>query len=246
MSEEKMKSYRAAGEHPTALSEADRGLRRAEAEEQAANLRDEKLLAATESGPHTHEGGAAPAVGLGSSSPLLVPSSSTCLPFSSGSPLGGESYSDQRANLGNITALTQENVERFNADHTDESMKEKHPDTAATSMKVVSQDTSRLKNEDIFLLSPPETPAGRGTVEEANEATKPFQNEPASARSPKQQDQLEHQKLLTSWGSKKRENTLSVDDRKRSDGSQSTAKPPNWKLFLWAAIYRKTAQARKW
>ena len=93
ISEEKIKSLRKAGDPPTSLSEADRGLRRVEAEEQAANLRDEKLLAATEMRPYSPLDGGAGAGnmsgGLGSCSPLLVGSASAGLPFSSGSPLGG-------------------------------------------------------------------------------------------------------------------------------------------------------------
>lgn len=227
ISEEKVRSYRAAAEHPTALSEADRGLRRAAAEEQAANLRDEKLLAATESGPRSYEAAKAPAVGLGSSSPLLVPSSSTCLPFSSGSPLGGESYSDQRVNSGPITALTKENMARFNADHRDDSMTEKHPLTRATSMKVMDRDTpGQTSAGDVPLVSPQETPATELTVDAANEAITPT-IESATAGFPEQPDQRDQQHPPTSRGPKTRENKLSVADRKRSDGSQTTAKPPN-------------------
>jgi CheY-like chemotaxis protein len=140
MSDEKVNLLLTAGDPPSTLSEADRGLRRAEAEEQAANLRDEKLFAATGSGsPYpAHEDGSgaraggtsatAPATnktgGLGSSSPLLVNSSPVAgIPFVCGAPPSSgapESYSDQRAVQAsaarwNIMALTEENVERFNS-----------------------------------------------------------------------------------------------------------------------------------
>ena len=140
MSDEKVSSLLTAGDPPSTLSEADRGLRRAEAEEQAANLRDEKLFAATGLRPpypaHDEAAGArvrgpsgaspanSKAGGLGGSSPVLVNSSPVAgIPFVSGpSPPSGapETYSDQRAVQAsaarwNIMALTEENVERFNS-----------------------------------------------------------------------------------------------------------------------------------
>jgi CheY-like chemotaxis protein len=154
MSEEKVKSLRTAGDPPTALNEADRGLRRAEAEEQAANLRDEKLLAATEPGHHAHERGvSAMSGGLGSSSPLLVGCSSAGLPFSSGSPLAAESFSDQRVNAGNITALTEENVDKFNADKVEDVVEERLSVTGVTSTKAIGGEPSGDMSMDL-LLSP--------------------------------------------------------------------------------------------
>jgi CheY-like chemotaxis protein len=123
MSNEKINSLLTAGDPPSTLSEADRGLRRAEAEEQASYLRDEKLLAATATRPPypAHDearggggGGAggsaevAPgsskgaAGGLNSSSPLLVnPALVSGFPFLSNPPpspgAAETTYSDQRA-----------------------------------------------------------------------------------------------------------------------------------------------------
>lgn len=124
MSQEKMISFREAGDPLTSLSEGDRGLRRAAAEEQAANLRDDKLLAATGTTTNVHDstksGGAGKRGGTGSSSPLLVSSLSAAPNFPAGSPKAGESYSDQRDNSENFTALTEANMEKFNANKLDD------------------------------------------------------------------------------------------------------------------------------
>jgi CheY-like chemotaxis protein len=259
MSEEKVQSLRTAGEPNTALSEADRGLRRVEAEEQAANLRDEKLLAATDPGPqYTLDGGAGISSGagrggggggLGSSSPLLVGTAATGLPFSSGSPLGGvgaganggaESYSDQRAaNAGNenIMALTEENVERFNADKADDAAVV--PPAAispagATSTKAIGGDLAgEGKLDPESLLSPPplllqdedeEKRLGVAGTVEKSDPTEVFEMPERQQRRQQQQQQVAGQNAQ--WlGVKTREGRLSVQDRSRSDWSESTAKP---------------------
>ncbi len=214
ISQEKVKSLRTAGELNTALSEADRGQRRAEAEEQAANLRDEKLFEATRPGPYTHDLAGIPG-GLGSSSPLLVSTSSAGLPFSSTSPMtGGESYSDQRANTGKITALTEENMERFNADKVDDARPHISPE--ATSTKALEADLDEEEMSMDMLLSPPTLEgAAEGTIEISN----PMDRFGMAVGLPQQQG------LLGKFESKRREGRLSALGRRDSDWSQSTAKP---------------------
>jgi CheY-like chemotaxis protein len=212
ISEVKVKSVLSACEPPTALTEADRGLRRAEAEEQAANLRDDKLLAATGTGPYPHE---VPIIAgaLGGSSPVLVSAVSTGLPFSSSSPLGGDSYSDQRTNTGNIMALTTENVERFNADKTDDEVGEyRSTIIKALSEDVIDGDPSPETSMDLP-LDPLLGEAMEGTIEKPN----PMDSLEISSR--------QQHPLSASVTSKSREGRLSAQDRKGSDWSQSTAKP---------------------
>lgn len=130
MSQEKSTSLQRAGDPHTDLNEGDRGLRRVAAEEQAADLRDEKLFAATDAEAHDHEridgeGGRRRSGGLGSGSVLLVSALlSAGLPSSAGHQQGGggggESYSEQRAHGRNVMALTEANVERHNADKLDD------------------------------------------------------------------------------------------------------------------------------
>lgn len=249
ISEEKIKSRRTAGDPPASLSEADRGLRRAEAEEQAANLRDEKLLAATEMGPYSPlDGGAGAGVmsgGLGSCSPLLVGSASAGLPFSPGSPLvggagggGGEAYSDQRAatNGVKVMALTEENVERLNADRTDADnyeeggllRGEEHRLTtrnAATSTKAIGDGDGDDDDDEMEM----DMDLARNSERRQN----PFSSPPITeydvetngdptdraASGPGQQQQ---QRRFTF---KTREGRLSAQDRRASDWSESTAKP---------------------
>jgi CheY-like chemotaxis protein len=259
MSEGKAQSLRTAGEPNTALSEADRGLRRVEAEEQAANLRDEKLLAATDPGrQYTLDGGAGISSGagggggggggLGSSSPLLVSTAPTGLPFSSGSPLGGvlagasggaESYSDQRAanaGNGNIMALTEENVERFNADKVDDTVIV--PPIAISSAGAAGTKAiggglaAEGKLDPESILSPPPPPLLQDEDEEKRpgmagivEKSNPME----VFEMPEQQQRQRPQQMAgqnAQWlGVKTREGRLSVQDRRRSDWSESTAKP---------------------
>ena len=234
LSEEKVKSLYTAGEPNTALTEADRGRRRAEAEEQAASLRDKKLLAATEIGPYANEGGAGAMGRLGGNSPLLVGSASAGLPFSSSSPLGGggESYSDQRAaSEGNPMALTEENVERFNAEKGDNDamVPDRRPTLAtATSTNAVggdlATDMERMSMMDM-LLSPPLVQEG-ATAEELVERANPMDRF-ATPSSYQQRQQQQRVQAASSSGhsSHTRERRLSTLDRKGSDWSQTTARP---------------------
>lgn len=212
---EKIKTRRTAGEAKSALSEADRGLRQAEAEEQAANLRDEKLLAEAEIGPYQHDGAGIPG-GLGSSSPLLSPSSVGGLPFSSGSPLGsGETLSDQRASAGNIMALTEENVSKFNADKMDDATTAgESPFAVATSTKAMDGALAADVNLDL-LLSPPIV------VEDAERLTEGILGR-ASAMASSQQHR---DSLGDAIMSMMRRGSLPVQERRGSDWSLSTAKP---------------------
>ena len=254
MSQEKIRSLRGAGDPHTALSEGDRGLRRVEAEEQAANLRDEKLLAATETEPHNREGvggaggaagGGRRAGGLGSSSPLLVSFiPSTGLPFSAGPPPGGggESYSEQRAHSGNVMALTEANVERFNADKADDAggeaalpmrtggggstgfdgAEDSRTPSSAASMKAISGNASADVSSDLLLSPWVDRDVEMTRVEKTDPmdySLKTTQQEGHGQGQQPGKTRDQHVKAKT------RQNRLSTQDRMPSDWSQTTAKP---------------------
>jgi CheY-like chemotaxis protein len=246
VSQDKITSLRTAGDPTTTLSEGDRGLRRAAAEEQAANLRDEKLLAASGAVAQIHDGtrsgGGAISGGLGSSSPLLVTSSSVVLPFSSASPQGGESYSDQRANSGNLAALTEANIEKFNADKLDDAgvptiplrpsgstvidgAEQSRPPSGG-STKALSGDMSAEMSMDL-LLGPPTEGAAETAVEKGDPVDDLLLMTPQQQEQ-QQQEQQQQEGLQGGTGdveTKTREKRLSAQDRRASDWSQSTARP---------------------
>ena len=88
---------------PTHLeNEAERGLRRANAEEMAASLRDAKLIAATETDDHL---GDTLTASLGTTGPAAM----------IGNPMH-EAYPDQRGSSQGISALTEENICKLNAE----------------------------------------------------------------------------------------------------------------------------------
>lgn len=245
ISEEKVRSLRSAGEPNTALSEADRGLRRAEAEEQASSLRDEKLLAATGSAsrPYHNEGAGAPTRGLGDSSPTFVNTTSPDgYPSYFGSPLGGgsgpsvgEFYSDQRATTGNmnIMALTEENVEKLNADRADDSTAPHHhhiykpptSPTIAASTKALGGDVAAVGESGIDEAPPPmSSPPRPPTAEPLLEAPIPMQEKEVALTHEKKSPPSRPQREMMTF-SKTREGRLSIQDRKGSDWSQVTMKP---------------------
>jgi CheY-like chemotaxis protein len=121
-------------EVPVVESEADRGLRRAEAEEMASSLRDAKLIAATEP-PH----GTAADLGIGNSLNF-----NTVINVGvAGSPLP-RSYPDQGNSecQDGVMALTEANVERLNADQADDEHLLKPPVEASSRL-------SSLADEDV-------------------------------------------------------------------------------------------------
>lgn len=244
ISEEKVRSLRSSGEPNTALSEGDRGLRRVEAEEQAASLRDEKLLAATGSAsrPYLNDGAGFPTGEPDNSSPVFAkPTSPSSRPSFSGLPLGGgsgsarESYSDQRATTGNmnIMALTEENVEKLNADRADYSTTHHHhiykpptSPTIATGTKAPGGDVVPVgelgMNEAPRPMSPPPRPP---TAEPLLEAPLSTQEEAAVLTDEEELPPSPPPRETTMSSSKTREGRLSMQDRKGSDWSQVTAKP---------------------
>lgn len=251
----KIKQLRTAGAPPTSLSEADRHLRRVEAEEQAANLRDEKLFAATEMRrPYTQDvDGTTTPVGMAGDTTSPVHASSlpsTTLPFASDpSPMaGGESYSDQRVNRGNIMALTEENVEKFNADKGDDGMSPgtgtgaeqpgRHSmlaeDDGDVDVDAASTHAVELADGDLdpssgdmdmeMLITPPSDVATEATVE------RPVPMEEVVKMGLEQWERLAIGGLDVKRGQGKekekvRAKRLTVEDRKGSDWSQQTVKP---------------------
>jgi hypothetical protein len=252
MSDEKVTSLLTAGDPHSTLSEADRGQRRADAEEQASNLRDEKLFAATGSGqPYpTHDeaagaGGPAPtspanskAGGLGRTSPLLVNSTPVVgIPFvSAPSPPSGapESYSDQRAVQAsaarwNIMALTEENVERFNStsdkveyDGTTTMRVPPKPTAVSTAAPSTKAVAADLDVAMDVLASPP-------VVEDADDSDDDGETEKAELRRSSEQSLRYlpplHPAGSGAFASKTREGKLSEMHRNDSDWSQSTVRP---------------------
>lgn len=214
ISAEKSQRRRAAGAPNSALSEAESGFRRAEREEQAASLRDEKLLAEAETRSYQqHDAGIAG--GLGSVSHLVSSNLVGGPSFSPASPLGsGESLSDQRANAGNVMALTQENVEKFNAEKVDDARTaDRPPFTAAAGTRAMDGDPAVDMSMGLLMSPPiviPEEGVAPGILE--------MQNLVASNHQPPD--------LLGNFHvSRTACGRLSAEARRGSDWSSSTAKP---------------------